>query len=256
MLERCHEPAAQCALYKHMNVRRSAPGGKAIEERNALSSPLEEILKRLEAIERRLTKLEASPGPSQPAPEASNASAFRADRRDAVQGTTTPSASAPPSRPIVTPRPSVPPVPAAADYASTVATASEPKSYSPTATAPSTERLHPLSPQRGSPDSPFPDLSMLDEKIEPRKGPPQLVQVQAAIEDYPRISTRIQQLWGSPECEGYLNNLVIDTRGNRKGFPPAVMEELLYLGRLARALVILAIDGDLWDTFDQVGDRR
>jgi hypothetical protein len=35
-----------------------------------------------------------------------------------------------------------------------------------------------------------------------------------------------------------------------------MMEELLYLGRLAPALVILAVDGDLWNTFDQVGDRR
>ena len=49
---------------------------------------------------------------------------------------------------------------------------------------------------------------------------------------------------------------MIDTRGNRKGFPPAVMEELLYLGRLARALVILNIGGNLWDAYDQIGDRR
>ena len=97
---------------------------------------------------------------------------------------------------------------------------------------------------------------MLDEKVEPRKGPAQKLNVKAAVEDYPRICTRLQQLWGSAECEGYITNLVIDTRGNRKGFPPAVMEELLYLGRLARALVILGIDGDLCDAFDQIGDRR
>jgi len=248
--------ATQCAPHEHMSVRGLVLGGKAIEERNALSSPLEEILKRLEAIERRLTKLEAASAPSQPAPEASNASAFVTD---AVQAPTTSPASPAPSRPAVAPQPSsisIPPPPSAAPNASSVAAGGEPKSYSPTATAPSTERLHPLSPNRGSPDSPFPDLSMLDEKVEPRRGPPQPIEARAAIEDYPRISTRIQQLWGSPECEAYLNNLVIDTRGNRKGFPPAVMEELLYLGRLARALVILAIDGDLWDTLDQVGDRR
>ena len=104
--------------------------------------------------------------------------------------------------------------------------------------------------------NPFPDLSQLDEKLEGRKGPAEKLDVRAALEDYPRIATRIQQLWGTPECEAYLNNLVIDTRGNRKGFPPPMMEELLYLGRLARTLVILSIGGDLWDTFDQVGDRR
>ena len=65
-----------------------------------------------------------------------------------------------------------------------------------------------------------------------------------------------QQLWGTPECEGYLNTLVIDTRGNRQGFPAPMMEELLYLGRLARALLIINIGGDLWDGYDQAGDRR
>ena len=35
-----------------------------------------------------------------------------------------------------------------------------------------------------------------------------------------------------------------------------MMEELLYLGRLARALVILKVGGDLWDAYDQIGDRR
>jgi len=34
------------------------------------------------------------------------------------------------------------------------------------------------------------------------------------------------------------------------------MEELLYLGRLARALVILNIGGDLWDGYDHAGERR
>ena len=103
---------------------------------------------------------------------------------------------------------------------------------------------------------PFPDLSLLDEKLEPRKGPAEKVQARAALEDLPRICNRIQELWGTPQCEDYLTSLVIDTRGNRKGFPPEIMEELLYLGRLARALVILGVRGDLWDAYDQIGDRR
>lgn len=236
-----------------MSVRRRVAGGKSIEEPDALSSPsspLEEILQRLDAIERRLTRLEASSAPTQPAPEASNASAFEPRATEATPAASTPNAAPAPVR-TQSPAPS-----AAAPVAPSVAVGSEPKSYSPTATAPATERLRPLSANRSTVDAPFPDLSLLDEKVDPRRGPPEMVAVRAAIEDYPRISSRIQQLWGSPECEAYLNNLVIDTRGNRKGFPPAVMEELLYLGRLARALVILAIDGDLWDAFDQVGDRR
>jgi hypothetical protein len=120
--------------------------------------------------------------------------------------------------------------------------------------APPTLRLAPIPPKTA--DDAFPDLSQLDEKVDPQKGPAQKLEVRSALEDYPRICARVQQLWGSPECEPYLNTLVIDTRGNRKGFPPAMMEELLYLGRLARALVILNIGGDLWDAYDQIGDRR
>lgn len=234
-----------------------------------MNSPLDQILKRLEAIEQRLARLEADAPARRPESEASNAAEFG-------RSPTHPASPAPRSEAAVVPTPapetpvsirsaapSAPARPAPAKPATVpqaippkVAVGDEPKSYSPTATAPSTERLHPLSKDRGSSDDPFPDLSMLDEKVELKKGPAQKLDVKAAIEDYPRICTRIQQLWGSPECEGYITNLVIDTRGNRKGFPPAVMEELLYLGRLARALVILGIDGDLWDTFDQVGDRR
>ena len=122
------------------------------------------------------------------------------------------------------------------------------------AAPPPTLRLSPIPPRVPSDD--LPDLSLLDEKVEHRKGPPQKIDARCALEEYPRICTRVQQLWGTPECEPYLNTLVIDTRGNRQGFPPPMMEELLYLGRLSRALVILNIGGDLWDTYDQVGDKR
>jgi len=119
---------------------------------------------------------------------------------------------------------------------------------------PPTERLDRLPGAASS--QPFPDLSLLEEKLERRKGPAERIEVQAAIEAYPRIARRIEELWGTPECEHFLNTLVIDTRGNRQGFPPAVLEELLYLGRLARALVILQVRGDLWDRYDHIGDRR
>lgn len=249
-----------------MRVRKNGAGSKHYEEWEALSSPLEEILKRLDAIEHRLSRLEADAPARRPDSEASNAAEFRhapsntdslPDKAEVIPvpapvAIATPPAQAAMARPTTPAEPARPTEPARPK----VAVGDEPKSYSPTATAPATERLHPLSKERGSSDAPLPDLSQLDEKVEPKKGPAQKLRVTAAIEEYPRICTRIQQLWGSPECEGYITNLVIDTRGNRKGFPPPVMEELLYLGRLARALVILGIDGDLWDTFDQVGDRR
>jgi hypothetical protein len=248
-----------------MRVGKSSAGSKLHKEWEALSSPLDEILKRLEAIERRLAQLETDAPARRPDSEASNAADFGRLPTNPVAPTAQATAAPAPAVPVPSRSATPQPVgqPSASEPATRpepsrakVAVGDEPKSYSPTATAPATERLHPLSKERGSSDDPFPDLSMLDEKVEPRKGPAQRLEVKAAIEDYQRICARIQQLWGTPECESYITNLVIDTRGNRKGFPPAVMEELLYLGRLARALVILGIDGDLWDTFDQVGDRR
>lgn len=125
---------------------------------------------------------------------------------------------------------------------------------SASATPPPTLRLAPIPPR--PPLDELPDLSLLDEKVEQRKGPAQKIDVRSALEDYPRICAHVQQLWGTTECENYLNTLVIDTRGNRQGFPAPMMEELLYLGRLARALVIINIGGDLWDGYDQAGDRR
>jgi hypothetical protein len=232
-----------------MGIRKLGHGSTSIEERDAVSTPLDEVLHRLEALERRLARLEAAAGLLPPAPRASNADAFLAAAKTSAQAAG--AATMPP------PQAAAGAKNAATAPSAVVAAGSEPKSHSDTATAPATERLRPLpSAAPAAADAPFPDLSLLDEKVERKKGPAQRLEVRAAIEDYPRITSRIQQLWGTPECEGYLNNLVIDTRGNRKGFPPAVMEELLYLGRLARALVILGIDGDLWEAYDQIGDRR
>lgn len=199
-------------------------------------SPLDDILQRLENIEHRLARLEAAAALVDIEPRSNPVELRRA------------------------PAPAIPaPQPAPISATMSVSTAGvPPKTAAPPlpAVEPITERLTPVPRKPPDGEAPFPDLSMIDEKLEPRKGPAEKLDVRAALEDYPRICTRIQQLWGAPECEGYINDLVIDTRGNRKGFPPAMMEELLYLGRLARALVILSVGGDIWETLDQVGDRR
>jgi hypothetical protein len=203
-----------------------------------VTSPLDDIAKRLEHLERRMARMEAMSGLGRPTSD-----------KTPQQG--------------VQPRPPTSPPGGALDTlsevrvdppASTPITTPQSPSEPSAKTPPPTLRLAPIPPKEISLD--FPDLSLLDEKVETRKGPAQKLSVTSAIEEYPRICTRIQQLWGTTECEPYLNTLVIDTRGNRKGFPPAMMEELLYLGRLARALVILNIGGDLWDAYDQIGDRR
>lgn len=215
-----------------------------------MSSPLDDLLKRIEHLEKRMARLEALAGTGKANAE-QGAQLRTAIEQARGQTTVAPgnpaSASASSAAAGVSqemrallPQPSQAGQPAPANAAATK--------------PPPTLRLAPIPPKDAA--DAFPDLSLLDEKVEARKGPAQKIDVRCALEDYPRISTRVQQLWGTTECESYLNTLVIDTRGNRKGFPAPMMEELLYLGRLARALVIINVGGDLWDGYDQTGDRR
>uniref|UniRef100_A0ABX1MXU5 Type 4 pilus biogenesis n=2 Tax=Aromatoleum buckelii TaxID=200254 RepID=A0ABX1MXU5_9RHOO len=50
------------------------------------------------------------------------------------------------------------------------------------------------------------------------------------IEQMPHVMSRIQVLWGSRDCQAYLENLVRDNRdGLREGFPLSVIDEILVL---------------------------
>jgi hypothetical protein len=62
------------------------------------------------------------------------------------------------------------------------------------------------------------------------------VDAQAALEANPRVLDRIRMLWFYPECEQLLDKLIIDDRGNRAGFNREIMDELLFLARLSRAV--------------------
>jgi hypothetical protein len=46
---------------------------------------------------------------------------------------------------------------------------------------------------------------------------------------YPRVTLELVERWGKPSLEGFLDNLILDSRGNRQGFAPDAMEELLLL---------------------------
>ena len=87
----------------------------------------------------------------------------------------------------------------------------------------------------GSDAMEFPELDLSEP---PPKGV-EKVQVRSFIEDMPRICEAVLTLWGSDLFEKFVNGLVIDERGNRQGFSPDVMEELLMLGRVARARVVM-----------------
>jgi hypothetical protein len=46
---------------------------------------------------------------------------------------------------------------------------------------------------------------------------------------FPHLTENLQKMWGDPSIERYFSTLWIDTRGNRRGFPPAVMSDLLMI---------------------------
>ena len=212
-----------------------------------MTSQLDELIKRIEHLERRMARIEALAGTGKSNVE--EGAQLRVAIESARAQTHTAAAHGGSSSVSTEMRVGLP------QHASGAQGGSEASAAAPAASAPPpTLRLAPI-PPRDLGDA-LPDLSLLDEKIEPPKGPAQKIDVLSALEEYPRICGRVQQLWGTAECEAYLNTLVIDTRGNRKGFPAPMMEELLYLGRLARALVIINVGGDLWDGYDQTGDRR
>lgn len=47
---------------------------------------------------------------------------------------------------------------------------------------------------------------------------------------YPRIANRLAEIWARPlQCERFLDELMMDMRGNRKGFPRDVAAEIAAL---------------------------
>ena len=49
---------------------------------------------------------------------------------------------------------------------------------------------------------------------------------------FPRIHQSLLALWGTGQGEAYVDSLIVDERGNRKGFPPDVLRGLLVLQRI------------------------
>jgi hypothetical protein len=80
-------------------------------------------------------------------------------------------------------------------------------------------------------------LTCLDEKVRPKHLP----------EQYPRIVNRMGELWQHPALmHTYFEELMVDTRGNRAGFPDAVVVEL---GSLKHPYnrVLFPIKIDVWE---------
>lgn len=59
--------------------------------------------------------------------------------------------------------------------------------------------------------------------------PPTPIHATAALEKIPHLMQRLLLMWHQPGCEEFLDKLLVDDRGNRRGFPPDVVDELLML---------------------------
>lgn len=46
---------------------------------------------------------------------------------------------------------------------------------------------------------------------------------------FPHIAQKLTSLWGTREIDRYMDSLLIDSRGDRQGFPEEVLEELVFL---------------------------
>jgi hypothetical protein len=75
------------------------------------------------------------------------------------------------------------------------------------------------------------------------KPPPEKIEVLSHLEEcHPNIMKKILMLWRTPELNQFLTRLIVDDRGNRAGFAPGVMTELLLLNELLDA----AGESDRW----------
>ena len=86
------------------------------------------------------------------------------------------------------------------------------------------------------------DASLIDKAF--ARPPPEKLNVRAALEElHPKITERVTGTWRTAELLQYLNKLIVDERGDRAGFAPAVMSELLLLSAILEA-------PDLQDAWD------
>jgi uncharacterized protein len=87
------------------------------------------------------------------------------------------------------------------------------------------------------------------------KLPPE-IQPKELVEKYPRLLNRISSLWRHPEeLMEYLNELLVDTRGDRSGFPMSIATELVNIKDYYEMNVHPESKAYLWDPRIRDGDR-
>lgn len=77
---------------------------------------------------------------------------------------------------------------------------------------------------------------------------PQSVRPSRCAQHYPRIINRLAVVWpDASEVHAFLTDLVLDKRGDRRGFPHGITPELVRLHSYYRAMNPQS-SADLWDT--------
>jgi uncharacterized protein len=66
--------------------------------------------------------------------------------------------------------------------------------------------------------------------------PDMLIHLSTLEARFPRVASAIQLLWGYPEMDTYFAKLVVDDRGDREGFPPDVMSDIMLLASMHQSL--------------------
>lgn len=75
-----------------------------------------------------------------------------------------------------------------------------------------------------------PTNELLDAALQWAARLPRSVQPLALMRRFPRIANQLAASWSdAPSVRSYLEDLLVDHRGNRKGFPPEFLRELLAL---------------------------
>lgn len=57
-------------------------------------------------------------------------------------------------------------------------------------------------------------------------------EVSAIERRFSRIANELVKRWQRDDIDAYLNSLMLDDRGNRQGFPPEVLEEIMFLSSI------------------------
>ncbi len=71
-------------------------------------------------------------------------------------------------------------------------------------------------------------------------------EVLAALDAFPNVMKKTQTIWGTKECDLFLQSLFMDTRGGtRKGFPMEAAEEIMFLVKFNKYVRALPLSQQL-----------